>query len=79
MSVKVKGEKIMKLRKEAGLSRRELSERSGVSKKTIQDWEEENRSKKEIDLELLIKVLKTMKASLKDVVENADELRLRQK
>lgn len=72
------GAKIKKKRESRGLSRRELSERSGVSMNTIRKWEESEIMYR-CDLVSLMKVVVELDCSLQDFVEDGQILRIKNK
>lgn len=72
------GTKIKAKREECGLTRKELSEKSGVSIKTIRNWEKKDLMYR-CDMILILKAVKAMDCSLQDIVEDGQILRIRNK
>lgn len=72
------GKKIKAKREECGLTRKQLSEKSGVPLRTISQWEETERMYR-CDMVLIMKIVLAMDCSLQDIVEDGQELRIRNK
>lgn len=58
---------VLEIRNKIGMSRAELSRRSGVSARTIEDWEKERKIPS--DIYLLDKVAQSLNVSLYDLVD----------
>lgn len=68
------GERLLKLRKEKGMSRRELAENCGVTDKSIQNYETDFRSPKNEVTQRLAKALGVSVSYLVDGTEPTDDL-----
>lgn len=74
----IDGNKIRKIRMDRGLSRKQLAEQAGLNVCTIEYWESKARMTA-CNLEKILRVIEVMDCSLQDIVEDGQELRIRNK
>ena len=61
------GNHVLEIREKIGMSRAELSRRSGVSARTIEDWEKDRKPPK--DVYLLDKVARALNVTIYDLLD----------
>lgn len=74
----IDGRKIKAIRKGCHLTQEQLANRSGVDIYTIQYWERQQVLPC-CNLSLILKIIETMDCSLQDIVEDGQNLRIRNK
>lgn len=62
-------EKLQIKRKEKGLSQSQLAERSGISVRTIQKYEQGARLLKKAESETVLKIAKALSCTVEDLIE----------
>ena len=64
--------KIKEVRLQKGLTQKELSEKSGVSIRTLQHYEQGSKNFDHARIDTLLNVCETLKCTLYDILENED-------
>ena len=76
LKVTYRGDKLQAVRKSRGLSQSELAQKSGINRRTLQDYEQGNKDLNSVKLETILRLCIALECKMIDIINSPDMVEL---